>query len=57
MDEDLKRMGLRRCDAQDRTMWRNGVLGNGQPALALENGRKTDDDDDDVGLKNHKRAK
>jgi hypothetical protein len=24
--EDMKRMGLR-CDAQDRTMWRNGVFG------------------------------
>src|SRR5579864_7632418 len=23
----MKRMGLRRCDAQDRTMWRNGVFG------------------------------
>jgi hypothetical protein len=36
VNEDMKRMmGLRRCDAQDRTMWINGVLGNVQPALAL----------------------
>jgi hypothetical protein len=26
VNEGTKRMGLRRCDAQDRTMWRNGVL-------------------------------
>jgi hypothetical protein len=39
VNEDMKRRGLRRCDAQDRTMWRNGVLGNVQPAQALKNGR------------------
>jgi len=33
--EDMKRMGLKTCDVQDRTMWRNGILGNVQPALAL----------------------
>jgi hypothetical protein len=32
----MGRMGLGGCDAQDRTMWRNGVLGNVQPALALK---------------------
>jgi hypothetical protein len=37
--EDMKQMGLRRCDTQDRTMWRNGVFGNVQPAIALKNGR------------------
>ena len=28
VNEDMKQMGLGRCDAQDRTIWRNGVLGN-----------------------------
>jgi len=26
VNEDMKHMGLRRCDAQDRTIWRNGVF-------------------------------
>jgi hypothetical protein len=28
LNEDMKQTGLKRCDAQDRTIWRNGVLGN-----------------------------
>jgi len=28
VNEDMKQMGLRRCDAQDRTIWKNIVLGN-----------------------------
>jgi hypothetical protein len=38
VNEDMKRIGLRRCDAQDHIMWRNSVLRNAQPALALKNG-------------------
>jgi hypothetical protein len=28
VNEDMKQTGLKRCDAQDRTIWRNGVFGN-----------------------------
>jgi hypothetical protein len=27
VNEDMKQMGLGRCDAQDRTIWRNGGFG------------------------------
>jgi len=27
VNEDLKQTGLTKCDAQDRTVWKNGVLG------------------------------
>jgi len=39
VDEKMKQMGLTRCDAQDRTVWRTAFLGNVQPALELKNGR------------------
>jgi len=36
-NEDMKQMGLRRCDAQDRTIWRNGVFGERLPSASAEN--------------------
>jgi len=36
VNEDMKRMGLRRCDAQDRTVWRNGVFGKRPTSASAE---------------------
>jgi len=36
VNEDMKRIGLRRCDAQDRTMWRNGIFGKRPTSASAE---------------------
>jgi hypothetical protein len=34
VNKDMKQMSLRRCDAQDRTVWKNGILGK-RPTSAI----------------------
>jgi hypothetical protein len=42
VDEDMKQIGIRKCYAQDRTVWRNGAAGKrlNLSALAPKNGPK-----------------
>lgn len=37
--DDMRKMGLRKEDAEDRNAWRSGILGNRPTRASAEHGR------------------